>query len=111
MGPPRGSWASGESGGTSRLNVDEVNSLCDLVAEREAQRSTVSIANELNKKHVNTHHHTPRRGARNGLLCGVGLQRADFATRLCASVYQTDIDGIALWRVPCGHAVDWLFRG
>ena len=35
MGPPRGSWASGESGGTSRLNVDEVNSLCDLVAERE----------------------------------------------------------------------------
>ena len=35
MGSPRGSWASGESGGTSRLNVDEVNSLCDLVAERE----------------------------------------------------------------------------
>ena len=35
MGPPRGSWASGESGSTSRLNVDEVNNLCDLVAERE----------------------------------------------------------------------------
>ena len=35
MGSPRGSWASGESGGISRLNVDKVNSLCDLVAERE----------------------------------------------------------------------------
>ena len=28
----------GESGGTSRLNVDEVNSQCDLVAEREAKQ-------------------------------------------------------------------------
>ena len=37
MGPPRGSWASGESGGTSRLNVDEVNGQCDLVAEREGE--------------------------------------------------------------------------
>ena len=34
MGSPRGSWASGESGGTSRLNADEVSIPCDLVAER-----------------------------------------------------------------------------
>ena len=35
---------SGESGGTSRLNVDEVNSQCDLVAEREAMIShSVSV--------------------------------------------------------------------
>ena len=37
-GPPQASWASGESGGTSRLNVDKVNSQCDLVAERERQK-------------------------------------------------------------------------
>ena len=35
MGPPRSSWLSGESGGTSRLNDDEVSSQCDFVAERE----------------------------------------------------------------------------
>ena len=35
IGPPRGSWASGESGGTSRLNADVVSSQFDLVAERE----------------------------------------------------------------------------
>ena len=43
---------SGESGGTSRLNVDEVNSQCDLVAEREAKRSTVSVANDLQRTQV-----------------------------------------------------------
>ena len=31
----------GESGGTSRLNVDEVNSQCDLVAEREAKQKII----------------------------------------------------------------------
>ena len=34
MGSPRTSWVSGESGGTCRPNVDEVNSQCDHVAER-----------------------------------------------------------------------------
>ena len=36
-GAPQSSWVCGESGGISRLNVDAVNSQCDLVAEREAQ--------------------------------------------------------------------------
>ena len=35
MGTPRTSWVSGESGGTCRPNVDEVNNHCDYVAERE----------------------------------------------------------------------------
>ena len=35
MGSPRTSWVSGESGDTSRPNVDAVNSQCDLVVERE----------------------------------------------------------------------------
>ena len=37
MGSPRAAWASGESGGISRLNVDEVNGQCDLIAEREGE--------------------------------------------------------------------------
>ena len=35
MGSPRTSRVSGESGDTSRPNVDAVNSQCDLVVERE----------------------------------------------------------------------------
>ena len=51
-GPPQASWASGESGGTSRLNVDTVNSQCDLVAERERQNLMIINYDGLFTFHV-----------------------------------------------------------
>ena len=35
MGPPRGSWLSGESGGSGRPNNNGVVGQCDPLAERE----------------------------------------------------------------------------
>ena len=89
---------------SSRLMIDD-----DLWSpQNPAYRCTISFFLTTNEP---TDDHIAGDWFGDGLLCGVGLQGIDFAAWLCATVYQTHADGIALWAFPCGHASDRLFCG